>query len=121
MKENENKMNDQNSAAGDASDIFLKDFAAMSQFGATERGGVHREAATSADHETRAWFAAWLHENGFKVVQDEIGNQFGLSETVPGAPYLLIGSHLDSQPMAGRFDGAYGVLAACLLYTSRCV
>ncbi len=82
-------MNDQNSAAGDASDIFLKDFAAMSQFGATERGGVHREAATSADHETRAWFAAWLHENGFKVVQDEIGNQFGLSETVPGAPFLI--------------------------------
>lgn len=105
-------MSDQNSGATKTDSSFLKDFAAMSQFGATERGGVHREAATPADHETRAWFADWLKENGFEVLQDEIGNQFGLFEAVPGAPYLLIGSHLDSQPMAGRFDGAYGVLAA---------
>lgn len=102
----------ESAAAAPAAEAFLQDFAAMSRFGATERGGVHREAATPADHETRAWFAAWLHDNGFTVVQDEIGNQFGLFEAVPGAPYLLIGSHLDSQPMAGRFDGAYGVLAA---------
>ena len=91
---------------------FLRDFAEMSSFGATERGGVHREAASEADHQTRAWFAAWLTHNGFEVTRDEVGNQFGLVELVPGAPYLLVGSHLDSQPMAGRFDGAYGVLAA---------
>lgn len=110
-------MNDHHPTAPDANASFLIDFAAMSQFGATERGGVHREAATPADHETRAWFAAWLERNGFVVVRDEIGNQFGIFEAVPGAPYLLIGSHLDSQPMAGRFDGAYGVLAAA--YAAR--
>lgn len=91
---------------------FLTDFTTMSSFGQTERGGVHREAASPSDHETRAWFADWLRNNGFEVVTDAIGNQFGLIETVPGAPYVLAGSHLDSQPMAGRFDGAYGVLAA---------
>lgn len=105
-------MNGQHQTEAAAAEGFLNDFATMSKFGATERGGVHREAATPSDHETRAWFAAWLQDNGFTVVQDEIGNQFGLLELVPGAPYLLIGSHLDSQPMAGRFDGAYGVLAA---------
>ncbi len=98
-------------AAQQRGEAFLADFAEMSRFGATERGGVHREAASAADHETRAWFAAWLERNGFTVVQDAIGNQFGLYEFIPGAPYLIVGSHLDSQPMAGRFDGAYGVLA----------
>ena len=44
--------------------------------------------------------------------RDAIGNQFGLLELVPGAPYVLTGSHLDSQPTAGRFDGAYGVMAS---------
>lgn len=96
---------------------FLADFATMSRFGATARGGVHREAATAADHQTRAWFAESLRHHGFEVTRDAIGNQFGLLEFVPGAPYLLVGSHLDSQPMAGRFDGAYGVLAAA--YAAR--
>src|SRR5699024_11539930 len=53
-----------------------------------------------------------LTAHGFRVERDAIGNQFGLLELVPGASYVLIGSHLDSQPTAGRFDGAYGVMAA---------
>ncbi|MDN6135090.1 MAG: hydantoinase/carbamoylase family amidase, partial [Brevibacterium sp.] len=44
--------------------------------------------------------------------RDAIGNQFGLLELVPGAPYVLTGSHMDSQPTAGRFDGAYGVMSS---------
>jgi len=84
----------------------------MSTFGATPGGGVERQAASVADGENRAWFTAWLVENGFEVKVDAIGNIFGLIETVPGAPYVVVGSHLDSQPLAGRFDGAYGVLAA---------
>ncbi|NKX55709.1 M20 family metallo-hydrolase [Arthrobacter mobilis] len=91
---------------------FLEDFAAMSGFGATAAGGVDRQAGTAADHATRAWFGDWLARHGFTESVDAIGNQFGTLELVPGAPYVLIGSHLDSQPMAGRFDGAYGVLAA---------
>lgn len=90
---------------------FLDDFRTMSTFGATPGGGVDRQAASLADGETRDWFAGWLSANGFTVRTDAIGNLFGLIELVPGAPYVLVGSHLDSQPLAGRFDGAYGVLA----------
>jgi N-carbamoyl-L-amino-acid hydrolase len=89
----------------------LTDFRTMSSFGATPGGGVERQAASVADGENRAWFTGWLHANGFEVRVDAIGNIFGLIETVPGAPYVVVGSHLDSQPLAGRFDGAYGVLA----------
>jgi N-carbamoyl-L-amino-acid hydrolase len=92
-------------------DSFLDDFRVMSGFGATPGGGVDRQAATAADGENRAWFTSWLASNGFDVRVDDIGNIFGLIERIPGAPYVVVGSHLDSQPLAGRFDGAYGVLA----------
>lgn len=91
---------------------FLADFATMSGFGATPGGGVDRQAGTPNDHATRAWFSQWLAEHGYTETVDEAGNQFGTVELVPGAPYVLVGSHLDSQPLAGRYDGAYGVLAA---------
>lgn len=91
------------------SDEFLRDFAHLSTIGATPRGGVDREAATVPDAMQRAWFGGWLASRGFRVMYDAIGNQFGLLELVPDAPYVLTGSHLDSQPTAGRFDGAYGV------------
>ncbi|GAA4283184.1 M20 family metallo-hydrolase [Brevibacterium daeguense] len=90
----------------------LADFTAMSTFGATPAGGVDREAMTSADVAQRQWFADWLTERGFTVELDRVGNQFGLLTWTPGAPYVLLGSHLDSQPLGGKFDGAYGVLAA---------
>ena len=91
---------------------LLADFTALSAIGATPAGGVERQAATAADGQTRAWLADWLTERGFRVTCDRIGNQFGRLEFVAGAPYVLAGSHLDSQPRGGRFDGAYGVLAA---------
>ncbi|MEV1292251.1 M20 family metallo-hydrolase [Pseudonocardia sp. NPDC049635] len=91
---------------------FLTDFATLSGFGATERGGVHREAASEADEAQWIWFGRWLADRGFTVRHDRVGNQFGLLERTPGARYLLVGSHLDSQPRGGRWDGAYGVLAA---------
>lgn len=91
---------------------FIRDFTTMSTFGATGRGGVERQAATEADGETRNWLSAWLRERGFRVEHDRIGNMFGLLELTPSAPYVLSGSHLDSQPRGGKYDGAYGVLAA---------
>ncbi|TJY69546.1 M20 family metallo-hydrolase [Arthrobacter sp. CAU 1506] len=90
---------------------FLADFATMSGFGATAGGGVDRQAGTTADHATRRWFGEWLAQHGFAEKVDAAGNQFGTIDVVPGAPYVLLGSHLDSQPLAGRYDGAYGVLA----------
>ncbi|WP_129662412.1 M20 family metallo-hydrolase [Rothia uropygialis] len=91
-------------------DRFLADFRSMSAHGATPAGGVHREAGTPADTANRHWFHGLLEGYGATVVYDEIGNQFGLWELNPDQPYVLVGSHLDSQPFGGRFDGAYGVL-----------
>lgn len=91
---------------------FVADFATLCTFGSTTNGGVDRQAASAADGEQRSWFTKLLTDHGFTVEFDRIGNQFGTYEMVPGAPYVVVGSHLDSQPTAGRYDGAYGVLAA---------
>ena len=91
---------------------FLTDFAELSAIGATAAGGVHREAATVADGNAREWLRNWFDRHGLRCLVDAVGNMYGCAELVPDAPYVLIGSHLDSQPTSGRFDGAYGVLAA---------
>ncbi|MDN5661759.1 MAG: hydantoinase/carbamoylase family amidase, partial [Brevibacterium aurantiacum] len=97
----------------DLDDEFLADWSVHSRFGAVEgTNGVDRQAASAADGEQRKWFAELLEKHGFSVHRDAIGNQFGLLELVPGAPYVLTGSHMDSQPTAGRFDGAYGVMSS---------
>ncbi|WP_035770336.1 M20 family metallo-hydrolase [Arthrobacter castelli] len=92
-------------------DAFLADFRSLSTIGATAGGGVDRQAATPVDGQSRTWFRGLMEGHGFDVHYDEVGNQFALLQLVPGAPYLVLGSHLDSQPLGGRFDGAYGVLA----------
>jgi N-carbamoyl-L-amino-acid hydrolase len=93
-------------------EAFLADFRDLARIGATAGGGVERQAGSAADLEQRAWFADWLVHRGFSVHYDQVGNQYGLLEITPGRPWVLTGSHLDSQPLAGRFDGAYGVLAS---------
>ncbi len=90
---------------------FLDDFAALSEIGATGNGGVDRQAGTADDGRMRAWLTSWLEARDFRVDEDEIGNLFGTLELVPGAPTVMVGSHLDSQPLGGKYDGAYGVLA----------
>ncbi|CAM3896459.1 M20 family metallo-hydrolase [Tsukamurella ocularis] len=91
---------------------FCADFATWSSFGATADGGLHRLAGTAAHAEARRWLAERLTETGARTSFDRIGNLFGRFEWMPGEPYVLIGSHSDSQPNGGRFDGAFGVLAA---------
>ncbi|WP_329609278.1 hypothetical protein [Arthrobacter sp. ATA002] len=91
---------------------FLEDFHFVATIGATANNGVDRQAATPEDAQTREWFTAWVKDEGWELRVDGIGNMFALIEWTPGAPYVLIGSHLDSQPLGGRFDGAYGVIAA---------
>lgn len=96
----------------EADAAFLADFTTMSAFGATAAGGVERQAATDEDIANRRWLAEWLIDRGFTVAYDRVGNMFGLYEFAPGRPYVLAGSHMDSQPRGGKYDGAYGVLAA---------
>jgi N-carbamoyl-L-amino-acid hydrolase len=92
---------------------FPERFAAFSRIGSTGDGGVHRVEATPANGEARRQLVAWMKADGFTVRIDRVGNIFGLLELAgPGAPWALAGSHIDSQPYGGRFDGAYGVIAA---------
>lgn len=100
-------------------EAFLRDFHALAAIGATAGHGVERQAATREDGHTRTWFMEWATERGWPVRVDGIGNMFALLDWTPGAPFVFIGSHLDSQPLAGRFDGAYGVVAA--LHAARTV
>ena len=90
---------------------FLTAWRQVEQIGATEAGGVERQAATEEDRQLRDWFRGFADERGWRTVVDGIGNLYALVDFTPGAPYILVGSHLDSQPRGGRFDGAYGVLA----------
>ncbi|RKT88906.1 N-carbamoyl-L-amino-acid hydrolase [Saccharopolyspora antimicrobica] len=95
-----------------STEAFLTDFHQVAAIGATPAGGVERQAATPEDKQLRDWFTAFAAERGWPVRVDSIGNLFALVEWRPGADYVLVGSHLDSQPLGGRFDGAYGVIAA---------
>jgi N-carbamoyl-L-amino-acid hydrolase len=93
-------------------ELFLRDWRSLSRIGQTPGGGVDRQAASVADAQSRSWFTTLLNQYGFTVRTDVIGNIWGLLEWNPGAPFVVVGSHLDSQPLAGKFDGAYGVAAA---------
>ena len=94
--------------------LLMRLMSEVSQHGATEAGGVHRPACTPADGAARDWLRAWWAAAGLRVLVDPIGNMFGLLEWAgPDAPAVMTGSHLDSQPNGGRYDGAYGVVAAC--------
>ncbi|MBT6203362.1 MAG: M20 family metallo-hydrolase [Alphaproteobacteria bacterium] len=86
---------------------------AIARFGATGNGGVNRQALTPEDGQARAALAGWAGERGFRLIADEAGNLFVRREgTDPDAPAILSGSHLDTQPAGGNFDGIYGVLSA---------
>lgn len=85
---------------------------ALARVGATGRGGVCRLALSDADKEARDMFSKWCEEAGCSVSVDAVGNIFArrVGENAAAAA-VLTGSHLDTQPNGGRFDGAYGVLA----------
>ncbi|NOK86201.1 MAG: Zn-dependent hydrolase [Chloroflexi bacterium AL-W] len=79
--------------------------------GATPDGGLSRPALSEADLAVRAWFEAKIYAAGLVYHMDGAGNQSGvLKSDNPQAKTLLIGSHLDSVPNGGRYDGALGVL-----------
>ncbi|MGE0256477.1 MAG: M20 family metallo-hydrolase [Alphaproteobacteria bacterium] len=87
------------------------DFAAL---GATPKGGVNRQALSAEDIAARRLMVDWARARGFTAHTDDFGNLFvRRAGRAPDAPPVVSGSHLDSQPTGGRFDGAYGVLAAC--------
>ena len=84
----------------------------LAQIGATEKGGVCRLAASDLDGTARRLFIRWCEEAGCAVTIDQIGNIFARRPgRNPDRAPVIAGSHLDTQPTGGRFDGAYGVMA----------
>ncbi len=85
----------------------------MAKIGATAKGGVKRLTLTDLDRESRDLFAKWGAEAGCTLAVDQMGTMFlrraGADDSLPP---VMIGSHLDSQPTGGKFDGALGVMAA---------
>jgi len=84
----------------------------LARVGATPKGGVRRLTLTETDREGRDLFARWAAEAGMSVSVDAIGNMYARrAGSDPEAAPVAMGSHLDSQPSGGKFDGAYGVMA----------
>ncbi|WP_262177038.1 Zn-dependent hydrolase [Haloarcula laminariae] len=85
----------------------------QADIGGTEDGGLHRLALSDADKAVRDWFLEAMEDAGLETRVDRMGNMFGRrSGTDSSADPVLLGSHLDSQPFGGIYDGALGVVAA---------
>jgi N-carbamoyl-L-amino-acid hydrolase len=85
----------------------------LAKIGATAKGGVARIALTELDRQGRDQFVAWCKDAGLTVTVDTIGNIFARrAGSDIDAPPIMSGSHIDTQPTGGKFDGCFGVLAA---------
>lgn len=84
----------------------------LARIGATDKGGVKRLALTDLDRQGRDLVVQWAQAEGLAVTVDQIGNVFMRREGAnPALPPVVTGSHIDTQPTGGKFDGNYGVLA----------
>ena len=94
-------------------DRFRSHFEALAKIGGTAEGGVHRPALSEAHLEARRWLKKQIAQAHLEIKIDGAGNHHALLGCGPqDGPGLLLGSHLDSVPNGGRFDGPLGVLAA---------
>ncbi len=84
----------------------------LAKIGATEKGGVCRLALTDLDRQARDLFQKWCKEAGCTMTVDKMGNIFARRPGKDNSlPPVMTGSHIDTQPSGGKFDGNYGVLA----------
>lgn len=84
----------------------------VSEIGKHEQGGITRLSFTKEERQVKALVASYMEEAGLNVREDSIGNLIGRKEgNLAGASTVIIGSHLDSVPVGGNFDGPLGVLA----------
>jgi N-carbamoyl-L-amino-acid hydrolase len=85
----------------------------MAKIGGTPKGGCKRLTLTDLDKQGRELFRAWCQQAGCSVTVDEMGNMFAHRAGVEdNLPPVVLGSHLDTQPTGGKFDGVLGVLGA---------
>jgi beta-ureidopropionase / N-carbamoyl-L-amino-acid hydrolase len=78
--------------------------------GATERGGLTRLALSDEDRRGRDLLVRWMREAGLRVTVDQMGNIFGERAGTAALPPVMMGSHADSVPTGGKYDGQLGVL-----------
>ncbi len=98
---------------------FHEQFGRFSAIGATTGGGLRRLTGSPEDGRVRALFADELGRRGAAVTLDAVGNMFGAFMFAPDSNgVVLVGSHLDSVPTGGRFDGNYGVVAGLVAATA---
>jgi beta-ureidopropionase / N-carbamoyl-L-amino-acid hydrolase len=84
----------------------------LARIGATDKGGVKRLALSDLDRQGRDLVVQWGREAGLSITVDQIGNVFMRRDGRNNAlPPIVTGSHIDTQPTGGKFDGNYGVLA----------
>lgn len=84
----------------------------LARLGATAKGGVNRQAMTELDRQARDLFIQWCRAEGCEIRIDAIGNLFARRPgSDPQAAAVMTGSHIDTQPTGGKFDGCYGVMA----------
>ena len=82
------------------------------RFGATEKGGICRLTLSDEDKQVRDLFGRWCAEAGCTLTVDRLGNMFARRPgSDPDLPPVMMGSHLDTQPTGGKFDGVLGVLS----------
>jgi len=89
----------------------------LGKIGETPRGGLTRLALTDDDRRGRDLMVRWMREAGLRVTVDQMGNIFGERAGAERLPPVMIGSHIDSVPTGGKYDGQLGVL--CGLETIR--
>src|ERR1041384_6545281 len=99
------------------SDRMLAAFNELAKIGATDEGGVHRPTFSEAHLAARQWFREQVERSGLEFHSDGAGNHsaflaLSAAQSKRETTTLLIGSHLDSVPNGGRFDGALGAMAA---------
>jgi len=82
----------------------------LGRIGATAKGGLTRVALTDEDKRGRDWLVARMKDAGLRVSVDQMGNIFGERPGEPGLPPVMMGSHADSVPTGGKYDGQLGVL-----------
>ena len=93
-------------------DRLWSNIMSLAEIGATPGGGVGRIALTETDRQARDRFVQWCKAAGCEVRVDAMGNIFARRAGADAdAPPVMTGSHLDTQPLGGKFDGIYGVLA----------
>ena len=84
----------------------------LGRIGETPRGGLTRLALSDDDRRGRDWMVAHMCEAGLRVTVDQMGNIFGERAGTESLPPVMVGSHVDSVPTGGKYDGQLGVLCA---------